>query len=371
MDISKAHIMVVDDIAENLQVLGNILHKEGFNISFAQDGKQAIEIIMEILPDLILLDVTMPEMDGFEVCTCLKKNEKTKYTPIIFLTAHTEIESMIKGFTLGAADYVTKPFNPQELLARVYAHIDIKLSKDIIASQNKKLKELNNAKDKFFSIIAHDLKNPFASLISSSELLLFLLEKNEIEKAKSKAQMIFDASKNGYILLQNLLEWSQSQLGNIKFSPENLIFSKLVNETILFVEIHANNKTIKINNEVPEDLELFADISLLEFILRNLITNAIKFTNSNGQITINAKHNSLETEICVNDNGVGIPKDIADKIFNIGSKITSKGTSGEKGTGLGLILCNEFVVKHGGKIWVESEVGKGSEFKFTLPFNKN
>jgi len=116
---------------------------------------------------------------------------------------------------------------------------------------------------------------------------------------------------------------------------------------------------------------LFADISQLKFILRNLITNAIKFTNYNGQITINAKHNSLETEICVNDNGVGIPKDIADKIFNIGSKITSKGTSGEKGTGLGLILCNEFVVKHGGKIWVESEVGKGSEFKFTLPFNKN
>ena len=132
MEKYRAHIIAIDDVPENLQVLGNILHKEGFNTSFAQNGTEALELISETLPDLILLDVTMPEMDGFEVCALLKKNEKTKNIPIIFLTARTEVDNMVHGFSIGAADYVNKPFNTYELLARVNAHLELKFSKDII-----------------------------------------------------------------------------------------------------------------------------------------------------------------------------------------------------------------------------------------------
>jgi signal transduction histidine kinase len=367
METSHAHIMVVDDVAENLQVLGNILHKEGFNISFAQDGRQALEIISEVLPDLVLLDISMPEMDGFEVCDILKKNDITKSIPVIFLTARTETESMVHGFNLGAVDYITKPFNPQELLARVKAHLEIKFSRDIIHQQNEKLKEMNTTKDKFFSIIAHDLRNPFTVLLSSCELLLLFLEKNDIEKVKLNAIRMLNSSKRGFLLLQNLLEWAQSQLGNTKFTPVNLMLKNLVSETSQFIENYANNKEIKIQNEVPDALQITADIALLQFVIRNLLTNAIKFTSKGGIVTIKASTNEYLTEISIFDTGIGMAKETQDKLFRIDTKVSSNGTNGETGTGLGLILCKEFVEKHGGNIFVESELGKGSVFKFTIP----
>lgn len=180
MEKSPTHILIVDDVGENLQVLGNILSKEGFDTSFALNGKQAVSIVEDTMPDLILLDIAMPVMDGFEVCKLLKSQENTKAIPIIFLTAKTEMDNMIHGFSIGAADYVTKPFNTLELLARVRAHVELKKSKDIILEQNKELSvlvaklsekntELNSliaAKDKFFSIIAHDLKGPVGNLNS-------------------------------------------------------------------------------------------------------------------------------------------------------------------------------------------------------------
>ncbi len=239
--------------------------------------------------------------------------------------------------------------------------------KRTIMLQNNELQDINATKDKLFSIIAHDLKNPFASLISSSELLCIYLNDNNIEKSKAKAQMIFDASKNGFSLLQNLLEWAQSQLGKIKFTPIDIQLCDLVNRTIQYSQDQAVSKSIKISNEVPTDLQIVADISLLEFIMRNLVTNAIKFTLVGGNITIKAKSTSTETQISVKDNGVGMSKDIVEKLFRIDTRTSAKGTAGETGTGLGLLLCKEFIAKHSGNIFVESDLGKGSEFKFTIP----
>lgn len=368
MDLRNTHIMVVDDIADNLQVIGSILHNEGFNTSFAHNGKQALEITPEIMPDLILLDVSMPGLTGFEVCTFLKMNERTKHIPIIFLTARTETESMVHGFTLGAADYITKPFNNQELLARVKAHLEIKISRDTINEQNEKLKVLNTTKDKFFSIIAHDLKNPFAVLISSCELLIMYLHKSNIEKSLEKAEMIFSTSKQSFNLLQNLLDWTQSQLNNIVFEPSKLHLNDIVFETIKFIETQANDKNIKIVNEVPDNIDIVADATLLQFTLRNLFSNAVKYTANQGIITITATATANSTvEITVKDTGVGMDQDIINKLFRIDTKIYSKGTNGETGTGLGLVLCKEFIEKHGGNISVISELGRGSEFKITLP----
>lgn len=319
------------------------------------------------MPDIILLDVSMPEMDGFEVCKQLKANEATQNIPIIFLTARTELENMLYAFKLGAADYVTKPFNAQELLARVNAHLEIKLSRDVINAQNLRLTELNNTKNKFFSIIAHDLKNPFTSIILSTELLMVFLEQNNIEKAKAKTKAILDTSNFSFLLLQNLLDWSLSQLGNIQFSPKIIEATPVIQQVIELARFQAENKKISLQYSVPENLKINVDINLFQIIIRNLITNAIKFTQEGGEVQLEVNIREHEVLFAVKDTGIGISAEMQEKLFKPGEKFMNKGTNQEKGTGLGLILCKEFVEKHGGRIWVESEQNSGSTFKFVLP----
>jgi len=238
----------------------------------------------------------------------------------------------------------------------------------VLKENEIKLNELNSTKDKFFSIISHDLKNPFAVLKSSSELLYRYLEKNDLPKSKAKAAMISNASNRGYALLENLLAWSKSQTGGIKFEPQKLNFKGSVANCINEVEDRAGEKNIIIINEIPNDLILEVDENLLSVVFRNLITNAIKFTHSGGTITINAKTDNDVVEVAVIDTGIGIPKEQQYKLFRLDTNFSRVGTANEASTSLGLVLCKEFIEKHKGKIWVESEEDKGSEFRFTLPY---
>jgi signal transduction histidine kinase len=386
MESSNAHILIVDDIGENLQVLGNILSKEGFETSFALSGKLALSVVEDTLPDLILLDISMPGMDGFEVCRILKKEERTKSIPIIFLTAKTEIDNMVHGFSLGADDYVTKPFNTLELLARVRAHVELKKSRDLIVEQNKKLskvveqlyknnEELNKliaSKDKFFSIIAHDLKGPVGNLNSFLNFMTSQYENISKEEFKKDLSLLENASQKIKDLLENLLTWARSQKGDIQYKPENYSLTKLIQANMMLLESSAANKKISVINQVPEEMKGFFDYQMITTVIRNLISNAIKYTKSNGQITISGKEKDGFVEICVEDNGVGMSKEVCENLFKIDVKhFSTEGTGGEKGTGLGLILCKEFVDKHLGEMLVESEIGKGSKFKFTIPKNKD
>lgn len=232
------------------------------------------------------------------------------------------------------------------------------------------LKELNATKDKFFSIIAHDLKNPFTVLKTGSELLSMYLEKNDLEKSKAKAVMLSNASRHGYALLENLLAWAKSQTGGIKFEPRKINFKHSVANNIREVEDHAIEKNISIKNEIPDDLVIYADGNLLSVVFRNLITNAIKFTHNAGTIIITAKVENGLVEVAVIDTGIGIPKEHQYKLFRIDANFSRVGTANEASTSLGLILCKEFIEKHKGRIWVESEANKGSEFRFTLPYNQ-
>ena len=255
-------------------------------------------------------------------------------------------------------------------LRAIGTHVDIdelKRTYENLKKLNKQLNELNATKDKFFSIIAHDLKNPFSVLLSSCELLFMYLEKKDLEKAKSKAEMIYSSSKQGHTLLQNLLEWSQSQIGCIKFEPASIPFKQFIEESLCVVEGQAKSKNIEIEINIDTESEVYADCNIMQVVIRNLVTNAIKFTAPNGRISIYSKSKEEYTEISVKDNGIGINEETIKKLFRIDTKISSKGTNDESGTGLGLILCKEFIEKHGGHIWVESELGKGSTFKFTLP----
>lgn len=242
-----------------------------------------------------------------------------------------------------------------------------KKTEQSLLESEAQLQELNATKDKFFSIIAHDLKNPFNSIMGFSSILAE--EANTLEKSKISeySAVIQRSSKRAMDLLTNLLDWARSQTGRMKFSPEQLELGLLVDREIELLKDAANFKNISINSRIDEDTMIIADKSMIGAVMRNLISNAIKFTQSGGEVIISAKLKSDELEMAVADNGIGINKESLERVFHIEENLTTAGTLNEKGTGLGLILCKEFIEKHGGKIWVESEVGKGSTFRFSIP----
>ena len=244
--------------------------------------------------------------------------------------------------------------------------LQLKAEQTIIKSEQR-LRELNATKDKFFSIIAHDLKNPFNDLMGFTQLLALNIEKYDKSKIEQFVKIIHQSSKLAYNLLENLLDWSRSQTGTLKFNPEKILINKLIDENIDLLESTARNKSIQIYSEFDEDLFAFADKNMVKTIIRNLISNAIKYTNQGGHINIKTYSDNKVCEISVSDSGIGIVEENIDKIFVIDESFSTTGTEKEKGTGLGLILCKEFVKKNGGKLWVKSEPAKGSTFTFTLP----
>lgn len=244
---------------------------------------------------------------------------------------------------------------------------DLVVLSNKLAESEEKLQILNASKDRFFSIISHDLKNSFFSIMSLSKKLADP-ENHEAEEQKSHvAQMLFDSSKNLYSFLENLLTWARVQRGETNYEPNNFNLNRITSEIISIFKLKADEKNINIENNVDEKAEVFADKNMIKTILRNLVSNSLNFTKNGGVVKILSKQSDGEIIITVEDNGVGLSEANQQKLFQIDKKYIGTNTNGEKGTGLGLILCKEFIEKHDKKIWIESELGKGSRFKFTLP----
>ncbi len=244
------------------------------------------------------------------------------------------------------------------------------LLENTVAVKTAELKEMNASKDKFFSIIAHDLKNPFNTIIGFSKMLNEEADSENIPKTREIAGMINSSASQTLSLLENLLEWANSQRGKISFEPRQIHLQSLMNEELATLKGVATAKNIALSLTCPENLSVFADKNMIKTILRNLISNAIKFTQRNGRVEIFASSDNNGVRVAVADNGIGILKDTMTKLFRIDGNLSSRGTENEKGTGLGLFLCKEFVEKHGGKIWAESEPGNGSTFIFIIPSDK-
>jgi PAS domain S-box-containing protein len=242
-----------------------------------------------------------------------------------------------------------------------------KQNEDALRESEVRLQELNATKDKFFSIIAHDLKSPFNSIMGLSDLLELQIKGKDYSGIEEYATLIKNSSKLAVDLLKNLLEWSRSQTGRMEFSPEYIKIRPLTKEVISLLDLQSREKLIEIRMELPRNLTAFADKAMISTVLRNLISNALKFTNPGGRITLSGKQTAKGTTVTVEDNGIGMKAVNLEKIFRIDQNHSTLGTLNEKGTGLGLILCKEFIDKHSGKIWAESEPNKGSAFHFFLP----
>lgn len=369
MNNANPRILLVDDNPINIRVAAKILRANHYNISFSQSGPEAIKKAEHIDFDLMLLDIMMPEMDGYEVCRIMKGNPATSGVPIIFLTAKTESENVVKAFELGGADYVTKPFNGKELLSRVETHIRLKRSREELEETNKKLLESNNTKDKMFSIISHDLLGPVGNIKESLEMIAT----KEVELDKNNMEQFIKATwtsvGNAYSLLENLLYWARNQQGRMVYNPRRVFLNAIVNETIGLLQGVAKNKSVALTSDPIEGYEAYVDKIAIKTVLRNLVSNAIKFSNPGGHVfTTVSDYDENYYLLSVKDVGVGMDAGKAGTLFLHKEKIEpSWGTKGEKGVGLGLVISKEFVERHHGRIWVESEPGKGSKFYFTIP----
>lgn len=256
----------------------------------------------------------------------------------------------------------------------IFHAVDIteqKNARQKIVQSEKRLKELNATKDKFFSIIAHDLKSPFNVILGFSNLLKTEYDQMEPTQINKLISTINDSSKSAFKLVENLLLWANAQRNKIELTKERLNLKKLVVQSIEAYLSAAENKNIQIEIQVPILLNIYADEFMLRTIIANLFNNAIKFTNKKSEIKIEAKQTDEHIEICVADNGIGIPPEIIPNLFLIGENVSTLGTDNENGTGLGLLLCKEFVAKHNGRIWAESILGKESKFYFTIPVYTN
>ncbi len=364
-------VLLVDDLPQNIEVLGSILSNRGVKIAVAMNGNQAINTAIKKKPDLILLDVAMPDMDGFEVCKRLKENPETEKIPIIFLTAKTETDDIVKGFDLGAVDYITKPFKTAELLARVKTHLELKRSRDIISEQISQLEKLNEDKDKFISLISHDLRGPFTGFLGLTKFLHENLNTFTPEEIKEVAKELHNSLLRQYQLLENLLDWSKIQIGKVKINKQKIDLSEIVNNKIELFQTSAKSKNIELVSSIKPETYIFADSVMISSVIHNLISNAIKYTKERGKITLNSSEKDNYVEVSVSDTGIGISKENLEKLFQPGEIFSTPGTKMEKGTGLGLLIAKEMVEMNDGKIRVESQENVGTTFYILLPKYNN
>jgi two-component system sensor histidine kinase/response regulator len=371
MDIKeKALVLIVDDNPANIQVVGEQLRIEGYEIAIATDGKKAISIAESRNPHLILLDIMMPEMDGFEVCEILKSKESTKNIPVIFLTAKIEKSDLLKGFSVGAVDYITKPFNFEELLARVETHTKLKLYSEQIEQDKIKLEKLNFEKNHFLSIAAHDLKNP---LFSISMIAKVLIEENlEKEEINEFAGDIITTSKRMLELIKNLLDINAIENGKIKadIQPEN-VFEIVKGVYEQYIK-RAKSKGISLHFDSDcKDQKALADENAILQISDNLISNAIKFSPFDKNIFISIKCDDDFMYLKVKDEGPGITPDDMKKLFGKFTKLSATPTADENSTGLGLSIVKQYANMMNGDIWCVSQPGEGAEFILKIPLYKN
>lgn len=364
-------ILIVDDVVSNVLLLKILLTNEKFQVCTASNGNTCIEQAKKEHPDLILLDVMMPDINGFDTAVILKKDPETMRIPIIFLTALNNPSDLVHGFQVGASDFLTKPFNKEELVMRVMHQISLVAARRIIVRQNEDLKRTISNRDKMYSVIAHDLRSPMASIRMVLNLAVNVVSPEMVgEEIFGLLDKANRESEETHDLLDNLLKWTKSQTGRLNVVYQDFDLDDVLPGVVDIFTMIAEMKKVTLKY-VPsnEGLTVRADNDMIKTVVRNFISNAIKFTPEGKSIEVYYKKEGDFARICVEDHGVGIAPDRIDSIFLKGE--TTYGTGGEEGSGLGLQLCQDFARKNGGDAMVESVLGEGSVFSFTIPLKKD
>lgn len=360
-------ILIVDDVVSNVLLLKTLLKNEKFNVLTANNGRVCIEVCKQTPPDLILLDVMMPDLNGYDTAVILKKDPELKEIPIIFLTALNSPADLVRGFQVGANDFLTKPFNKEELLMRVTHQISLVAAKRIIEKQNEELRHTIANRDKMYSVIAHDLRSPMASI---RMVLGLVVQSVSPETIGTEIYSLIDQankeSEETHDLLDNLLKWTKSQTGRLTVAFQDFEICDVIVGVVDIFKMVAETKNIKLEYIPAEkSRKVHADKDMLNTVLRNFMSNAIKFSNEGSSIEIIVGEKDKFVKVSVRDHGVGIKADRIKTIFHSGS--TTYGTNNEEGSGLGLQLCQDFAIKNGGNVEVESVEGEGSTFSVLVP----
>ena len=368
---SEYKILIVDDVVSNVLLLKILLTNEKFQVCTANNGTSCIEMAKKEHPDLILLDVMMPDISGFDTAVILKKDDETKEIPIIFLTALNTPADLVHGFQVGANDFLTKPFNKEELVMRVMQQISLVAAKRIIEKQNAELLATLNNRDKMYSVIAHDLRSPMASI---RMVLNLVVQSSSPDTVGAELYALLDQanreSEEVHDLLDNLLKWTKSQTGRLNVVLQDLDLNDIIPGVVEIFEMIAQTKNIKLELQgTDQKLIVNADNDMLKTVVRNFMSNAIKFSPEGSSIEIIMQKEGDFAKVSVRDHGVGIAADRIDTIFHKGE--TTYGTGGEEGSGLGLQLCQDFARKIGGDCTVESVEGQGSTFSVLIPLKKD
>ncbi|MCP4751493.1 MAG: hybrid sensor histidine kinase/response regulator [Proteobacteria bacterium] len=357
----KGRILIVDDTQQNVQVLGTMLRQRDYRINVAQNGLQALETVKKIAPDLILLDIMMPEMDGFETCKRLKESEETKDIPVIFLTAKTEPDDIIKGFQLGAVDYVTKPFSSAELLARVQTHLEMKFNRETIVRQYNEQNEL-------LHILCHDLANPFCNLKGILELVTET--PSLLDQMLEPMDVSIEAGLNIIDLVREMRALEEERMA-LYLTGHDL--GELLHESLSILRQRIQDKNLQVDVKVVGSHTVLVErISFINSVLNNILTNAIKFSFPGSRIEVDAVREDDSIIVSIRDFGIGMSSGLLNDVFKPNRVTSRKGTEGETGTGFGMPLVKKFVLAYGGSIDVfskektEKVEDHGTEIKLRL-----
>ncbi|MRR37885.1 hybrid sensor histidine kinase/response regulator, partial [bacterium] len=312
----RSSVLIVDDITKNLQVVGTILRQAGYAVTPATSGAEALEGVRERLPDLILLDLMMPEMDGLEVCRRLKADPATRQTPVIFLTASNEMEHLVKGFEVGAVDYVTKPFNPPELLARVRTHLELKHARDTIERYGQELSRLNEEKNEFMGIAAHDLRNPLSAIKGYSEMMIEDAQALHHRELEANGRRVLETAARMAEMVQNLLDANRIERGEMKLDLAPTDISPALNQVIETQRPHATAKqqTLHLEGELAP-VKILVDPTVTVQVLENLVSNAVKYSPPGKDIFVRLKNHASGVRVEVQDEGPGLSAEDQKKLF--------------------------------------------------------
>jgi len=364
----KLSILAVDDNQMNLILMKSMFKTSDYDVYYADCGKKAIEMARQNHPDMILLDIVMPDLSGFEVCRILKEEEDFKEVPVIFITAADDLDFMLKGFEAGGVDFLTKPFRKEEILIRIKTHLDLKQTRAQLLETKNSLYESNKVKNRLFSFLGYDLRSPIENVKIVLELMSKgILDPNKGDQYKEIISDLLNTTNEVSSLLENLLLWATHENGNLKSNPENINLKEAVISILNLFQAGIRSKNITLNINIDNNHIVFANLNMIKTVISNLFSNAVKFTPSAGTISFDSYLENDIVKICVSDTGIGISNDVIDEILNPTINISNDGSNKESNIAQRLKICRKYIEKSNGKLMIESKLGSGTNVLFTLP----